>query len=314
MPPRAGTANGQGPLLPLGATALVILSLGTGWWLGQRSAPSAGERSQAALQRQVETLQARLAAGSAEEADRQRLLELLLALGRQREATQLLEQMADRQPERWQLRLLLAELRRNGNDRSGAERELRQLLTLRPDRIEALQLMTLLQLEQGRGSQAQSQLKALLEKASKPPAPPREGGGQPQVPATPPQASPPHPPAIAIGLLLGDLLQRQGQRTEAAALYQRLAADHSRDPRPLLALALLRQEQGDSRGAQEALAQARNRQPEKANLRLDQVASTWGLRSLRGVESERGATTLREPSPVAPTAPTTPEPEPPSSP
>ena len=83
----------------------------------------------------------------------QQLVQVLLALGDQKQATVLLEQMADQQPEQWQLRLLLAELRRNGNDRAGAEREVRQLLNLSPDRIEALQLMTLLQLEQGRGSQ-----------------------------------------------------------------------------------------------------------------------------------------------------------------
>ncbi|MFM7651888.1 MAG: tetratricopeptide repeat protein [Vulcanococcus sp.] len=276
MPSRASTVPRPGLLLPLGAAALVAASLAAGWWLGQRNAPALGARSRSVLESQAEQLQTQVNRGSASEADRQRLLELLLALGQQRQATVLLEQMADQQPERWQLRLLLAELRRNGNDRSGAERELRQLLNLRPDRIEALQLMTLLQLEQGRGSQAQAQLKALLDKASKPT---------------------PQPQAIGIGLLLGDLLQRQGQQAEAAALYIRLAGDFSKDPRPLLALALLRQEQGDGKGAQEALAQARNRQPDQANLRLDQVASTWGLSSLR----KAGTPALRAPSPAVPT-------------
>jgi tetratricopeptide (TPR) repeat protein len=267
---------------------LVTASLAAGWWLGQRQAPAAGGRSRTVLESQAEQLQTRVNSGNASEADRQRLLELLLAMGQQRQATVLLEQMADQQPERWQLRLLLAELRRNANDRSGAERELRQLLNLRPDRIEALQLMTLLQLEQGRGSQAQAQLKALLAKASNPT---------------------PQPQAIGIGLLLGDLLQRQGQTADAAALYTRLAAEFAKDPRPLLALALLRQEQGDGKGAQEALAQARNRQPGQVNLRLDQVASTWGISSLR----KAGAPTLRAPSPAAPTdSPPEPVPAPPA--
>ena len=276
MPPRTSTVPGPGLLLPLGAIALVAASVAAGWWLGQRNGLAGGAHSRSLLESQAEQLQTQVNSGSASEADRQRLLQLLLALGQQRQATLLLEQMADQQPERWQLRLLLAELRRNGSDRSGAERELRQLLNLRPDRIEALQLMTLLQLEQGRGTQAQTQLKALLEKASKPTL-------QPQ--------------AIGIGLLLGDLLQRQGQRAEAAALYTRLATDFAKDPRPLLALALLRQEQGDGKGAQEALALARGRQPEQANLRLDQVASTWGLSSLR----QAGTPALRAPSPAAPT-------------
>mgnify|MGYP006283965227 CR=1 FL=1 len=274
MPPRTSTVPRPGLLLPLGAAALVAASLAAGWWLGQRNGLAGSTRSRSLLENQAEQLQTRVNSGSANEADRQRLLELLLALGQQREATVLLEQMADQQQARWQLRLLLAELRRNGNDRTGAERELRQLLNLRPDQIEALQLMTLLQLEQGRGNQAQSQLKTLLEKASKPT---------------------PQPQAIGIGLLLGDLLQRQGQKAEAAALYTRLAADFAKDPRPLLALALLKQEQGDGKGAQEALAMARSRQPEQANLRLDQVASSWGLNSLR----QASPPTLRAPSPAA---------------
>ncbi|MFM7313235.1 MAG: tetratricopeptide repeat protein [Cyanobium sp.] len=289
MPSRASTVPRPGVLLPLGVTALVAASLAAGWWLGQRNGLAGASRSRTVMESRAEQLQVRVNSGSASEAERQRLLELLLALGQERQATVLLEQMADQQPERWQLRLLLAELRRNGNDRSGAERELRQLLNLRPDRIEALQLMTLLQLEQGRGKEAQMQLKALLEKASKPT---------------------PQPQAIGIGLLLGDLLQRQGQRAEAAALYTRLAADFAKDPRPLLALALLRQEQGDGKAAQEALAQARNRQPDRTNLRLDQVASTWGISSLR----KAGTPALRAPSPAVPTAPERPMEQAPASP
>jgi len=265
MPPRASTAASAiarpGLWLSLGAAALVGLSLAGGWWLGQRQGnPGGGDRSQVAVERQADLLRQRLADGSASEADQRRLLQLLLVLGQQQEATALLEQLADQQPQQWQLRVLLAELRRNGNDRSGAEREIRQVLNLKPDRIEALQLLTLLQLEQGRGGQAQAQLKALIEKASKPVV-------QPQV--------------LPIGMLLADLQQQQGQRAEAAALYLKLAGDFPRDPRPLLALALLRQEQGDIKAAQEALALARSRQPDKPDARLDQVAASWGLTSLR---------------------------------
>jgi tetratricopeptide (TPR) repeat protein len=247
--------------MALGAAALVAVSLAGGWWLGQRSGASSNDRSRSALERQANLLQDRLAAGSGSDADRQQLVQVLLALGDQQQATVLLEQMADQQPEQWQLRLLLAELRRNGNDRAGAEREVRQLLNLKPDRLEALQLMALLQLEQGRGQQANAQLKALLEKASKPVV---------------------QPSAIPIGLLLGDLLQRQGQKGEAEALYAKLASALPRDPRPLLALALLQQERGDTKAAQQSLALARSRQPDKNDPRLDQVATSWGLSSLRG--------------------------------
>ena len=276
MPPRVSATPRPALLMALGATALVAVSLAGGWWLGQRSGASSNDRSRSALERQANLLQDRLAAGSAGDAERQQLVQVLLALGDQKRATVLLEQMADQQPEQWQLRLLLAELRRNGNDRAGAEREVRQLLNLKPDRIEALQLMALLQLEQGRGQQATAQLKAQLEKASKPVA---------------------QPSAIPLGLLLGDLLQRQGQKGEAEALYAKLASDQPRDPRPLLALALLQQERGDTKAAQQSLALARSRQPDNNDPRLDQVATSWGLSSLRAPSPQPPESTTERPAP-----------------
>ena len=275
--PRAGL------LLPLGAAALVLLSLGAGWWLGLQSGHgSRSDRTRQALEHQVEQLQSRIASGRGAPADQQRLLELLIALGEQRQATALLEQLSDQQPERWQLRLLLAELRRQGNDRSGAERELRQLLSLNPDRLEALQLLTLLQLEQGRGGQAQAQLRERLAKASKPEVKPQ---------------------ALGIGLLLGDLDQRLGQADQAAGLYSQLATDFPKDPRPLLALALLRQQRGDGQGAQEALVQARGRQGEANGRNLDAVASAWGLSGLRQSATASGTSNVTEPSQPTPGSP-----------
>lgn len=267
-----------GVLLSIGAVCLVSGSLATGWWLGQRSAPRVSG-AQASAERQIQLLQDRLTSGSASPSDQKQLLQLLLASGHHAEATLLLEQLADQEPERWQIRLLLAELKRNGNNRSAAERELRQILNRQPDRIEALQLLTLLQLEQGRGAEAQTQLKALMEKNSKPS---------------------PKPQVLPIGLLLADLQQQQGQQQQAAATYAKLAADFPRDPRPLLALALLKQEQGDSKGAQESMALARSRQPENKEPRLDRVAANWGLASLAAPKAP-SPTASKTPEPAAPT-------------
>ncbi len=280
MPPRPSPGSRSGLLLTLAALALTGLAGAGGWWLGQRGAAGVADRSRLALERQADQLRSRVDQGSASAAEQERLVQLLLALDQPRQATQLLETLADRQPERWQLRLLLAELRRNGDDRSGAERELRQLLNLSPDRIEALQLMTLLQVEQGRGQEAERQLRARLARASKP--------------ALQPQALP-------LGLLLGDLLQRQGQQAAAEALYLQLAQEFVKDPRPLLALALLKQEQGDGKAAQAALAKAREREPDRANPRLDEVAASWGLADLRapaaGPKPPAGPAPTEPPSP-----------------
>jgi tetratricopeptide (TPR) repeat protein len=250
------------PALVLGLGALAAASLGLGWWLGDRHGSSqAGSSPRAKLEREVQQLQRRQAAGEASSAEQQRLLELLVGLERRQEAVPLLERLADQQPDRWSLRLLLAELRRDQQDRPGAERELRQLLHQRPDQIEALQLMTLLQLESGRGALAQQQLEAAWTRNSEPSLKPQ---------------------ALAIGLLLADLQQRRGQAGAAEATLIRVNTRFPGDPRPLLARALLQQERGDRRGAQRSLAEARSRQRDpKAQAELDRVAAAWGLQALR---------------------------------
>ena len=244
--------------LGLAGAGIATLALGAGWWLGQlqRGGPS---NAQGAIERQVAQLLPTVQRGEASPAEQQRLLELLVALNRKAEATRLLEALADRHPDRWSLRLLLAELRREQNDRTGAERELRQLLALHPDRIEALQLMALLQLESGRGSQAQAMVQAAMNRASKPK---------------------PKPEALTLSLLLANIQQKQGQRAQAEATLMKLAADFPRDPRPLLARALLQQEAGQTAAAQNTLTVARGLTRGPLNARLDQVAAAWGLESL----------------------------------
>ncbi|MCX5939513.1 MAG: hypothetical protein NTX18_00430 [Cyanobium sp. LacPavin_0818_WC50_MAG_67_9] len=258
MPP---AANRSGIWTGLAAAGIGLLCLGGGWWLGQlQNGPQAADAARRTLAGQASDLQQRLNTGEASEAEQQRLLELLVGLDRKAEATVLLERLADQRPQQWSLRLLLAELRRDQKDRSGAEREVRQLLNLRPDQIEGLQLMALLQLETGRGAQAQSQLEAALQRASKPQL---------------------KPEALPIGLLLANVLQKRGQPGQAESLLLKLAAGFPIDQRPLLARAMLQQERGDIKGAQESLALARTRKPGPSDPRLDQVAAAWGLAPLR---------------------------------
>jgi hypothetical protein len=268
-------------LLPLAAAGAIAVALAGGWWLGQRQAGAGPglDPGQTTLQREASELRKRHDRGLASDAELQRLLELLVALDRQGEAITLLEPMADREPDRWSLRLMLAELRRDRGDRLGAERELRMILSRKPDQVEALQLITLLKLEQGRAGEAEAQVKAAFQKAS-----------QPEM----------QEEAMGVGLLLAELQQKRGQPGPATDTYNRLAAGFPQDQRPLLGLALLRHNSGDLRGAQEALAQARQRSPEpdKPDERLDKLAASWGLEPFRAP-----AAAGRKPEPPEPQAP-----------
>jgi tetratricopeptide (TPR) repeat protein len=252
-----------------GVAALAAASLGLGWWLGQlhNSRAASADKSRPAMERDMAQLLSQQDKGEASAVEQQRLLELMVGLNRQSEAIPLLERLADQDPQRWQLRLLLAELRRDQNDRPGAERELRQLLNARPDQIEALQLMALIQLETGRAAEAQGQLEAALKRASEPTA---------------------KPESLPIGLLLAQVLQRSGQAAKADAQLLDLAGRFANDPRPLLARALLQQERGDLAAAQKTLTEARNRQNEaRVQDQIDRVAAAWGLASLKGPESSQ---------------------------
>jgi len=270
------------------AVSLLVLAAAGGWWLGSRQRPpaSATLTASARLEREVSDLRQRLKTRQATPAQQQRLLELLVALQRRQEAIAMLEPLADREPDRWSLRLLLAELRRDQGDRAGAQRELRMILNRRSDQIEALHLMTLLQLEQGQGSQAETQVKSAYARAVRPPV-------QPQ--------------ALALGLLLADLQVRRGQAGAATATYRQLASEFPEDQRPLIALALLRERQGDRNGAIEALNQARQRlrDPAKGDPRLDRLAASLGMASLRGPGSgtSKQAGTGEPPSPPAADSP-----------
>lgn len=249
-------------LLP--ALAVVALSVGTGWWLGQRQGrpPAPRDPRKAALTGEAAELRERVRTLRDTAQERQRLLELLVGLERKPEAINLLEGWADREPERWSLRLMLAELRRDQGDRRGAERELRQILHQRPTQMEALQLMSLVLLEEGRGAEAEALVKAAMEASGKTPA--RSG-------------------VLEQGLLLAELRQRRGLPGAAEATYGELVSGFPSDPRPALALALLRHQRGNVSGALMALDQARERSnpdaPDRAT--LDRLAASWRLKALR---------------------------------
>jgi Flp pilus assembly protein TadD len=242
---------------------MVLMAAAGGWWLGQhQQGPQATTPRSRQLVAEASRLRQRLDRQEASAAEQQRLLELLIGLNRKDEAIALLEPMADREPERWSLRLMLAELRRDQADRAGAERELRMILSRQPDQVEALQLMTLLKLEQAQGGEAEAEVNKAYASATKEDV---------------------KPEAMGLGLLLAELQQRRGQNVQAQATYTKLASLFPDDQRPLLGLALLSHQLGQTKAAQASLAAARlrSKDPGKPDPILDKLAANWGLEPLR---------------------------------
>jgi len=98
---------------------------------------------------------------------------------------------------------------------------------------------------------------------------------------------------LEIGLLLADLLRQSGSDQTAMRLYGQLATENKTDARPLLALALLRQEHGNSEAVQTLLKQARERRDANGRLHplIDVVAAQLGLSAARSTGSEPSSAT-----------------------
>ena len=265
-------------LRQIGLFGLAIgAALGAGWWWGQRQpSTAAANAKQTTLERNSEQLETKLAAGTASDEEQRQLLRLRLAMGDQPGAIKLLEPLSDQNPEQPSLRLLLADLKSQNDDNAGAEREIRQVLNVQPLHPQALQDYARLQLKLGRQQEVMQQLQASAEAAK----------GTPE--------------ALPIGLLLADVQQRNGLNGEATATYQGLIASHPADPRPMLALALLRHSQGDLGAARSLLQQAKlNSTPVAAGV-LDQVAAGWAVGRIRAEAPSANAADLKAPAAPAP--------------
>ena len=267
-------------LRQLGLFGLAMAAaLGAGWWWGQRQpSTAAANAKQTSLERNSEQLETKLAAGTASDEEQRQLLRLRLAMGDQPGAIKLLEPLSDQNPEQPSLRLLLADLKSQNDDNAGAEREIRQVLNVQPLHPQALQDYARLQLKLGRQQEVMQQLQASAEAAK----------GTPE--------------ALPIGLLLADVQQSNGLNGEATATYQGLIASHPADPRPMLALALLRHSQGDLGAARSLLQQAKlNSTPVAAGV-LDQVAAGWAVGRIRAEAPSANAADLKAPVAPDPTA------------
>ena len=231
-----------------------------GWVAAASMAPETRARST----RQAEDLQVELLMQQLQnqevlsEAERGLLLERLVTLERLQEAEVVLQPWLSGRSTPRELTMFKADLQRRNGQPEAARRSLQHLLRLHPNDLQVLQLLVLLDQEQGRQRQVTAELTARF-KGLEP--------GQ----------------RLEIGLLLADLLRQSGSDQTASRLYGQLATENKTDARPLLALALLRQEQGNSEAVQTLLKQARERQDANGRLHplIDVVAGQLGLSAAR---------------------------------
>jgi len=230
-----------------------------GWLTAASFAPQTAARgSRLVVDREVSDLMQKLADEQLDDDGQRQLLERLLALGRLEEAQQVLHPLLEKEPRSLGLALLMADLRRLNGDRNGARTDLDQLLRLHPDHPDVLKLRVLVEIQDGRTTQA---LQLLTERFE------NRGPGT----------------RGDLGLLLADLQRQSGEVNTAADLYLQLAEESPRDVKPLLALAMLRQEQGNAEELSDLLEQARQRHGSQGDgdELFDTLASSWGLTALR---------------------------------
>ena len=231
-----------------------------GWIAAASLAPETRARaSRLAEDQQVETLMQHLQGqDQLSEADRVLLLERLVAQERLLEAEAVLQPWLSGRSTPRELSLFKAELQRRNGQPEAARRSLQQLMRLHPNDPQVLQLLVLLDQQQGRQSEATAALTTRFKGL--------EAGQR-----------------LEIGLLLADLLRQGGSPQTARTLYRQLAEEEPTNARPLLAHALLLQEQGHGKESQTLLKQARQRRDANGRIdpSIDLLAGQLGLSTAR---------------------------------
>ena len=175
-------------------------------------------------------------------------------------------------PQRWQLGVLAAELLRSSGELAAAEQQVQALLAVDPDNLSLLRLYCRILLEQGEPVRAEAVARAAWQQA------------QARDPETPETQSTIDEQAVPYGLLLADVLRSQDKVSAADQLLEQMIERgdlNRKDPRPLIAQAMLRQNNGDLEAAQQLLAEARQHGDPTTIQWLDILSRRWSLRLTR---------------------------------
>ena len=270
--PRAIVLLLQGVLLGGSYGGIFLL----GWWAsGNTSAEVATLSAVPAEQQKVVNLRKHL--GRLPD-DPDLLLELIttqLQQGDLQAAYDHLQALRRKHPQRWRLSLLAAELLRSSGELTAAQQQVQGLLAVDPDNLSLLRLYCRILLERGEADRAEAVAEAAWQRVQ-PPEPP-----DPDVEST--------VDAVPYGLLLADVRRAQGKVGAADRLLEQMIDRSQRketDPRPLVAQAMLRQDNGDLEAAQQLLAEARQHGDPVTIQWLDILSRRWSLELTRALTTQ----------------------------
>ena len=236
-----------------------------GWWVAS-SPPAEAPTASASTAEHQRALKLRRKLDRLPD-DPELLLELIttqLQQGDLQTAYDHLQALHQQHPQRWQLGLLAAELLRASGELAAAQQQVQQLLAVDPDNLSLLRLHCRILLERGEAPQAEAMADAAFQRARNP--------AMESVDAVP------------YGLLLADIRRSQGKVGAADQLLEQMIDRSKRgmpDPRPLIAQAMLRQDNGDLEAAQQLLAEARQHGDPITIQWLDILSRRWSLELTR---------------------------------
>ena len=150
-----------------------------------------------------------------------------------------LEKLSELNPSSTDYNVLLAQAKAYTGDREGAAQIYRSLLAIRPGDIKALQGLVSLLLEQERPEAAIGLLQDTLKAA---PVKNQVEAGSIDI--------------VSVQLILGQVYAQQKRYEEAIAVYDEAIKLSSKDFRPILAKAIILQEQGNTEASQELFNKA----------------------------------------------------------
>ncbi|MBD1914464.1 MULTISPECIES: tetratricopeptide repeat protein [Cyanophyceae] len=191
-----------------------------------------------------------------------------------------LEKLVDLNPNVPDYAVLLAQTKQQMGDLEGAAQIYRQVLDQEPGNMNALQGLTVLLVQQERPQAAIGLLQDTLKTADQM----QSEGGAASFDAT------------SVKLLLAQVHVENNSPDQAIALYDETIAAAPEDFRPVLAKALVLQEQGDTETAQALFTQATTLAPAQFKDQIGQMAT-------QGQTAPEASGSTVEPAPAAP-APT----------